>query len=157
MMIPEPGETDKYIKWLKTLTDEQRLGNLLQLAQEFCVECGRIQPGLSPGERSCQCANDEQITLCSKGEASAMSGCPDCDRRKEEARLVKERGERDESYLIALIGGGLLVGLVAMWIGSFFTSDQSKIGTIGVIGVIVGSTLGVALVYLEWKRKSRKR
>jgi len=86
-----------------------------------------------------------------------MSGCPDCDRRKEEARLVKERGERDESYLIALIGGGLLVGLVAMWIGSFFTSDQSKIGTIGVIGVIVGSTLGVALVYLEWKRKSRER
>lgn len=82
-----------------------------------------------------------------------MSGCPDCDRRKEEARLVKERGERDESYLIALVGGGLLVGLIAAWIGSLFTSEKSTIGTIGVIGVIVGSTLCVARAYWWWNRK----
>lgn len=53
MMISEQDETQKYVEWLKTLTDEQRLGNFLLISQQFCMECGRIDGG------RCQCWNDE--------------------------------------------------------------------------------------------------
>lgn len=55
MLISERDETQKYVDWLKTLTDEQRLGNFLLLSQQFCLECGRIEEN----GRRCQCWNDE--------------------------------------------------------------------------------------------------
>lgn len=82
-----------------------------------------------------------------------MSGCPDCDQKKEEARLEKERGERDERHVVALIGGGILGGLIAPWIGSLFISDISTINTIATIGVVIGATLGVVWVYWSWRKR----
>jgi len=83
-----------------------------------------------------------------------MNGCPDCDARRkaEEAslRAIKEAADaraiehqRDQDYLAGLVGGGLTLGLPAVWI-----QDLLEIKSNAHLGfMLIGCVLGVAWVY----------